>query len=203
MNMSNNKPESIEDNTIKNVTPPKSSFKEFAIEIAKFAVLSLIIVVPIRMYIASPFIVNGSSMEPTFETGDYIIVDQLSYELREPRRGEVVVFRYPKHKTIFFIKRIIGLPGETININNGTVTIKNSKHKDGFKINEPYIEFPKYDNFTTTLKKDEYFVMGDNRNASMDSRVWGPLKKNLITGRPLVRLFPLNEINSLPGEFKY
>jgi len=172
-------------------------------EIIKFAFLAIIIVLPIRMYIASPFIVNGSSMDPTFETGHYLIIDQISYRFEEPQRGEVIVFKYPKDPTKFFIKRLIGLPGETIKIEDGAVFIKNEKSEDYIKLEEQYLKYLKHDNLITTLKNNEYFVMGDNREASSDSRIWGPLNEEYLTGKVLIRLLPITKIDMYPGEVSY
>lgn len=149
----------------------KSGFWDFI----KFTVIAILIVVPVRMWVAQPFIVYGASMRPTFENGDYLIVDELSYHLRAPERDEVIVFRYPRDPSKFFIKRVIGLPGETMKMNNKTIT----------------------------LKGDEYFVEGDNRSASSDSRRWGPVDEKLIVGRALVRLWPFNKIGILPGFLNY
>ncbi len=148
-----------------------SKFRSSVWEVVKFVVITLIIVVPIRTFVAQPFIVSGASMDPTFRDGQYLIVDELSYYFRPPTRDEVVVFKYPKDPSKHFIKRISGLPGET-------VTIAGTKQ---------------------VLGPDEYFVMGDNRLASLDSRSWGALPARLITGRVLARLFPLNQIGLWPG----
>jgi len=172
-------------------------------EVVKFAILAAIIVLPIRIYIASPFIVNGSSMDPTFETGHYLIVDQISYRFGEPKRGEVIVFRYPKDPSKFFIKRVIGLPNETVKIEDGAVFIKNEKSEDYIKLEEQYLKYLKHDNLIITLGNDEYFVMGDNREASSDSRIWGPLNKEFITGKAFVRLLPITKIDIHPGETTY
>lgn len=181
----------------------KTGTGHFLWEIAKFAVLSLVIVAPIRLFIASPFIVSGASMDPTFDTGHYLIIDQITYRLENPVRGDVVVFRYPNDPSKFFIKRIIGLPGDTVNIANGSVSIKNNEFPGGIVLDEPYIAHPKYDTLSTTLKENEYFVMGDNRANSSDSRVWGTLPREYITGRALVRLFPVTEISLFPGMSRY
>lgn len=187
--------------------PEKSSFKksDFIWETVKFAIFALIIVLPIRIYIAQPFIVSGSSMDPTFENGHYLIVDQLSYRFEKPKRGEVIVFKYPNDPSKFFIKRIIGLPGEKVEIINGEVYIIGASGTDNIKLSEPYIEASrrKYDNWNVPLGPDEYFVMGDNRIASSDSRVWGALKEKFIVGRALVRLLPITEASVFPGEAKY
>lgn len=181
----------------------KERDKNPILEIIKFALLALVIVVPIRAYIASPFLVNGGSMSPTFETGDYLIVDRLSYNFENPSRGDIIIFRYPKDPSQFFIKRVIGLPGETLQIQNGIVTIDGEKAAGAISLTEPYVEFQKYDNLKTSLGDDEYFVLGDNRSASSDSRLWGTLPENLIEGRVLLRLFPINVIDFLPGAYEF
>lgn len=173
----------------------------FFTELFKFALIALFIVLPFRLFIAQPFIVNGASMDPTFENGDYLIVDQLSYRFDGPERGEPVIFKYPKDRTKYFIKRIVGMPMETVIIRGETVTIKNDRFPEGFTIDEPYIRHHKTDDdIVMTLKENEYFVMGDNRSGSSDSRVWGALPEEDIVGRPLVRLFPLSKLGIFPGE---
>ncbi len=142
-------------------------------EVIKFTLLAVLIILPIRMWIAQPFIVSGASMEPTFETGDYLIIDELSYQFQNPEKGDVIVFRYPLNPSKFFIKRVEGLPGEIV----------------------------EYDSKEITLGKDEYFVTGDNKPNSSDSRIWGPVKENLIIGRAIVRLWPVAKIDLLPGDF--
>jgi signal peptidase I len=171
-------------------------------EIIRFSIYALIIVLPIRMFIAQPFIVSGASMETTFSTGQYLIVDQLTYHFEAPERGDVIVFHYPKDPSKFFIKRIIGLPGDTIHIEDSTVTITNAAHPDGMVLDEEYVRSMRPTTpLTQVLGPDEYFVMGDNRDASSDSRIWGILPKDKIVGRALLRLFPLNEVGVLPGKY--
>jgi signal peptidase I len=174
-----------------------SSFWEFV----RYAILAMIIVIPFRIYIAQPYIVEGSSMEPTFKSGDYLIVDQISKRFEEPERETVVIIRYPKNPSLFFIKRLIAFPGETVEIKKGVVTIYNDQNKDGIALSEPYVVFAKQDDFSTKLGPDEYFVMGDNRAGSSDSRIWGPVPKKYIIGRPIIRLLPLNEIGVWPGTY--
>lgn len=169
-------------------------------DLIKFAVIALIIVIPIRMFIAQPFVVSGESMYPTFHDGEYLIVDEISYNLGSPHRGDVVVFRYPKDPKRFFIKRIIGLPNEQIEINNGQVTIKNKENPNGLILDESYTNEEWNTTDTYTTGDGEYFVMGDNRNRSSDSRFWGTLPENLLVGRAYLRLFPLKEISYLPGK---
>lgn len=110
-------------------------------------------------------------MEPTYHNGDYLIVDEISYLAGEPKKDDVIIFRYPKDPKVFFIKRIIGLPNENISVNGKEVR----------------------------LGDDEYFVMGDNRDFSSDSRAWGPVPKKMIIGRSFIRLWPLNKIGLFPG----
>ncbi|MEX0918596.1 MAG: signal peptidase I [Candidatus Paceibacterota bacterium] len=173
--------------------------KQSVVEIIRFALITLIIVIPIRAYVAQPFIVNGESMVPTFQNGEYLIVDELSYHFREPKRGEVIVFRYPEDPAKFFIKRVIGLPGESVVIQDNQLSI--IKGNQVITPDEPYVrhEAP-YQNTKINLGADQYFVMGDNRDVSSDSRVWGPLTAKLIKGRAFLRLFPLSEMTVLPGQ---
>lgn len=162
---------------------------------------SLLMVFLVRTFIAQPFVVNGASMEPTFHTNEYLIVDQLSYELGTAQRGDVIIFRYPLIPSRFFIKRVIALPGETIKISGTKVEIKKPGEKTFTTLDEPYIQFQKESYLETTLSNDEYFVMGDNRMASLDSRSWGPLKESFIVGKAFVRLFPPSKIDFLPGSY--
>ena len=170
-------------------------------EIVQFALLALLIVVPIRMFIAQPFIVSGASMEDTFHTNEYLIVDQVSYYFDDPQRGDVIIFRYPKDPSKYFIKRIIGIPGDTITIDGDTVTIENDKHTQAVTLEESYVKTMKENTYLTeTLGKREYFVMGDNRDSSSDSRVWGVLQEDAIIGKAFIRLFPITRVGILPGE---
>lgn len=171
-------------------------------ELVRFAIIALIIVIPIRLFVAEPFIVSGLSMFPTFNNGDYLIVDKISYELGTPQRDDVVVFRYPNDTTKFFIKRIIGLPNETVDIKGNTVTITNAQHPQGFQLDQPFVQNPADNDTHFVLGNDEYFVMGDNRSASSDSRYWGAVKRNLLQGKALLRLLPITNINLWPGNYK-
>ena len=168
-------------------------------EVIKFAVITLVIVLPIRAYIAQPFIVSGASMDPTFHQGEYLIIDELTYLLRSPERGEVVVFRYPKDPSKFFIKRIIGLPGETVSLTGTEVKIIKT---DGTSeiLPEPYAQEFATKPMSQTLGADEYFVLGDNRPVSLDSRIWGAVPAKLIKGRALFRLLPPSKLSFLPGQ---
>ncbi|MFA4975617.1 MAG: signal peptidase I [Candidatus Paceibacterota bacterium] len=183
-------------------TTKKKFDKQSFWELVRFALIAMIIVIPIRVYIAQPFIVSGSSMVPTFEDGQYLIIDEISYRLNDPQRDDVIVFRYPNDTTKFFIKRIIGLPNETIDIKGSTITITNASHPQGFVLDQPFIKNTSENNTHFELKDNEYFVMGDNRSASSDSRYWGAVPKKLLIGKVFLRLLPVNKIGVLPGNYK-
>jgi len=170
----------------------KKGANKFWKELGQLLLLAVFVVIPFRMFVAQPFIVDGASMDPTFMHKEYLIVDELSYRFSTPARGSVLIFKYPKDPSKYFIKRIIGLPGETVTIDNGQVTIINSAYPDGFLLDEPYVIFSKPDNIAFTLSDNEYFVMGDNRLGSADSRMWGPVPKEDIIGRPIIRVWPPN-----------
>lgn len=172
----------------------------FRDDVIRFAFIFLIIIIPFRLFVAQPFVVSGASMDPTFHSGDYLIVDQITPKVRgEWRRLDVVVFKFPFQKSRYLIKRIIGLPGETVSIENGVVTITNNENPNGFTLDEPYVTHTLADSHTVTLGEHDYFVMGDNRSGSYDSRQWGPLSEDLLVGEPLIRLFPFNVIEIKPG----
>jgi len=169
-------------------------------EIVRFSLIAILIVIPIRMFIAQPFIVSGASMDNTFSSGQYLIVDQLSYYFEQPARGEVIVFKYPRDPSKYFIKRVIGIPGDTLEINGNTVTIINDTYPDGKILDEPYIKSMKPGApLVEVLGEHEYFVMGDNRDQSSDSRTWGVLQESYIVGRAFLRLFPPGELDYFPG----
>ncbi len=159
----------------------------------------IVVVAVLRIFIIDPFLVHGSSMEPTFDEANYVIVDKLTYAFSEPERGDVIVFDAPTEDGRYFIKRVIGLPGERVVVEGPLVQIFNTENPDGFLLNEPYVTFESQRKVERTLKADEYFVMGDNREVSSDSRIWGPLKKDAITGRALIRLLPISDLSVLPG----
>jgi len=179
----------------------------FLLDSLKILLIALAIVIPIRMLLFQPFMVKGSSMEPNYHSSDYLIIDELSYRLRDPQRGEVVVFKYPLNPSYRYIKRIIGLPGETIEITNGEVTVSKvnvapKKIDESLYLSQKVQEEWKNTNYgPLTLKENEYFVMGDNRNNSSDSRTWGVLPVKNITGRVLLRLSPYEVlVNTLSQE---
>ncbi|PIZ00430.1 signal peptidase I [bacterium (Candidatus Howlettbacteria) CG_4_10_14_0_8_um_filter_40_9] len=176
----------------------------------------------VRYFVVQPFLVVGSSMEPNFHDSEYIFVNELSYHLTAPHRGDVVVFKHPEPECTDFvnasfinriflqgpcknyIKRVIGLPGETIKIENGKVTIINTKHPAGFDLDEgDYIssDIKLYGNQSVTLGKNEYYVIGDNRlpNGSSDSREWGPLPRQFITGKAALIVLPTSSAGLVPN----
>ncbi|MEK7203667.1 MAG: signal peptidase I [Patescibacteria group bacterium] len=173
------------------------SFFLFLWEIVKITILALVIIVPIRYFIAQPFFVKGASMEPAFEDGDYLIINEISFRFSKPERGEVVVFRFPEDPKQFFIKRIIALPNETIEIRNNQIKIYNDQNPTGFILDESSYLDPSQiteGNLKVQIGENEYFVLGDNRFHSSDSRRWGTLNRSLIVGKTLLRAWPLDRI---------
>lgn len=168
-------------------------------ETVRYAAVAAIIIIPIRTFVAQPFVVSGNSMFPTFHNGEYLIVDETTKYVGEYHRGDVVILRYPNDPSKYFIKRVIGLPGETVTIQNGTVSITSATQTTPLVLTEPYVKNAKFDNSTRALSESEFFVMGDNRAQSSDSRVWGPVPKDLMDGKALLRLIPLTEATLHPG----
>lgn len=186
-----------------NQEPEKGRIKKylfFVLELVKIAIIAFVIVAPIRYFLFQPFIVSGASMSPNFASGDYLIIDEISYRFSEPRRGDIIVFNagfIPGYSGQRFIKRIVGLPGETVDISNGQVQII----KDGQKniLNESYLsdDLKTYGEIKISLKGDEYFVLGDNREYSYDSRAWGVVTKPEIIGKALLRIFPITNLSEI------
>ncbi len=170
----------------------------FVWEITKVIAISLAIILPVRYFLIQPFYVKGASMEPNFHDHEYLIIDELSYRFAQPERGQVIVFRYPRNPQEYFIKRVIGLPGEEVQIKDGKVLIFNSENPDGLAINEKYLagELITFDSseLKVAVGPDEYFVLGDNRAASKDSRSFGPVNKSFVTGKVLFRGWPLKDV---------
>ena len=166
-------------------------FFQFWWEILKIVILALVIVIPIRYFLFQPFIVKGQSMEPNFESGDYLIIDELSFRFREPRRGEVIVFQYPRSPSQRFIKRIIGLPGETVEVKGGSIMID-----DQILDESEYLSYGLQTPgaLRISLNENEYFVLGDNRISSSDSRQWGSLPRKNIVGRVYFRAWPITAL---------
>jgi signal peptidase I len=182
---------------------PTEQRENFFTELLKFVVVAAIIVIPVRLFVAQPFIVSGQSMDPTFVNGQYLIVDELSYHFKEPQRGDVIIFRYPRNPSEYFIKRIIGLPGDTVHILNNSITVI-SANGVSQTLQEPYVvnvgDGPEA---TYTVPEGQYFVMGDNRPESSDSRMWGLLPRKNIIGRAFVRLLPFQSASIFPGHTTY
>ncbi len=176
---------------------PISQAVNFVFEIIKVLGISLAIVLPIRTYIVQPFFVSGESMEPNFTNYEYILIDELSYRFREPQRGEVIVFKYPLNKKDYYIKRIIGLPGETIKFDNGKIVIVKPNgetltlDESSYLPNPAPVSFPEI-----TLAENEFYVRGDNRIRSFDSKDWGPIKREDIIGRVWLRIWPINKVQA-------
>lgn len=185
----------------------------FVLEIMKIFLLALVIIVPIRVFLFQPFFVQGASMEPNFENNQYLIVNEFGYKktdvgiagnnffsvepFKKLERQQVVVFRYPKNPSQFFIKRVIGLPGEKVEIKDGKVTIYNDGNPEGSVLDESaYLSssVKTVGEMSVSLKNNEYFVMGDNRMFSSDSRSWGPVPEEDIMGEAFIRAWPLNKM---------
>lgn len=194
-------PQNSEETLPSDVAPAhqKNSFWK---DLFQLFLIIVFIVIPFRVFVAQPFIVSGTSMQPGFQDRDYLIVDQLSYRFSDPERGDVIVFKYPNNTKVFYIKRIIGLPGETVIVQDNRVFVENLEGITPIEITEPYIDSFRPENSRTTLSNDQYYVMGDNRLVSSDSRVWGPLDREFISGQAFLRLFPFNKIEIHPKDFK-
>ena len=163
----------------------------FLWEIGKIALVAFLLVVGFRLFVFQPFLVRGASMEPSFHNWDYLLVDEVSYRFRSPERGEAIVFKFPNDPSQRYIKRIIGLPGETVQVQDGQVAI--SRGTERVPLDEKsYISSDTPGSIQITIPENEYFVMGDNRHYSSDSRSWGTLPEDLIIGRVFVRVFPLS-----------
>ncbi len=175
------------------------NFFSYFFELVKVVVISLAIIIPIRYFLIQPFYVKGASMEPNFYDHEYLIIDEISYRFNNPRRGDIVVFRYPRDPQEYFIKRIIGLPGEKIQIKNGDVYITNEANPENVALNENYlaegVKTYSLNEDIIALGKEEYFLMGDNRNSSKDSRSFGPVNQSFIIGKVLFRGWPFNRVN--------
>lgn len=192
--------ESAQDNNFSGINEKNpsiiKSYLFVAWEFVKIVIIAAVIVLPIRYFLFQPFIVKGESMVPNFHSGDYLIVDEISYAFRMPKRGEVIVLKYPQNISERFIKRIIGLPGERVRINNGKITILKNGSESVLDEKEylPILSLTK-GNIDMVLGDGEYFVLGDNRQFSYDSRLWGALPKEDIVGRAFLRIYPFSDIS--------
>lgn len=161
-------------------------------ELVEFIAIVGAVIVVIRFFVAEPHRVDGSSMVPNFHTGDYIITNKLATRLSHPERGEVIILQNPRNASEAFIKRVIGLPEEKVRIQDGNVFV------NGKQLDESYLprglKTPAgaflAEGEETTVPSNQYFVMGDNRSASSDSREWGPIKNELIIGQAFLRYWP-------------
>jgi signal peptidase I len=182
-----------EEPIVQNPTPTKKALGGL-LELVQVILISAAIVIPLRTFLVQPFYVKGQSMEPNFYDHEYLFIDKLTYRRDNPKRGDIIVTRYPRDPSEFFIKRVIGLPGETVEVANGKVRIYNKEHENGFVLDEhTYLDqdyTPLTD--TKTLKDDEYYLMGDNRAASLDSRIFGPVKRSFLVGKVWVRAYPFD-----------
>ncbi len=168
------------------------------LEVLEVALVAIGAVFLIRSFLVQPFLVSGSSMIPNFQNGDYLLIDEITYHFRAPERGEVIVFHYPKERSTYFIKRIVGLPGEEVVIKDNKITIKNKANPQGFALDESYIPkaFTTSGNEDVTLGAKEFMMLGDNRQYSFDSRMWGPLGASDIVGLVRLRLWPLTALSA-------
>ncbi len=180
-----------------------SPLKDFFIDLFKVLILGAFAVVFIRYFIFKPFIVKGASMEPNYQEKEYLIIDELSYYIGKPERGETVVIRRRSDDREYFLKRIIGLPTERVVISGGRVRIFNTAQPQG-----AYLDEHRYlgtsvltdGSIDVTLGPDEYYVLGDNRSASLDSRKIGPIVRRDIIGRALLRGWPFDRVGYLIEE---
>jgi len=177
----------------------------FVWEITKVVCISLAIILPVRYYLIQPFYVKGESMVPNFHDQEYLIVDEISYRFKAPERGQVIVFRYPRNPQEYFIKRIIALPGEEVQIKDGKVIVYNEANPSGFALDEKYLPadlLTEGDNSEKiTVNNNEYFVLGDNRSNSKDSRSFGPVDKSFVIGKILFRGWPVKDITVFNGNY--
>ena len=168
------------------------------LEVVEIAVIAVGAVFIVRTFLVQPFLVSGTSMSPNFSNGDYVLTDELTYHLRPPERGEVVVFHDPQDYSTYFIKRIIGLPGERVTIKNNAITVYNDSHPQGLALGESYLPsgLVTSGTYDYTLSTSTYLMLGDNRPFSYDSRSWGPLPASDIVGLVRFRLWPINELQA-------
>jgi signal peptidase I len=167
----------------------------FFLEVIKVVVLSAITIFIVRTYLFKPFVVEGQSMEPAYYSKEYLLIDELSYRFREPARGETIVLRAPVIKKEYYLKRIVGLPGERVKIEENKVIIFNDQFPQGTVVEEDYLVQKTMDKVNVILGPDEYFVMGDNRGESYDSRKFGPIQRSSIVGRTWFRGYPFNRVS--------
>ena|SRR3989344_2966411 len=168
-------------------------------EILKVVAIVFVSAIIIRGFVAQPFIVEGSSMEPDFHNGEYLLIEKLGYHLHQPVRGDVIVFKYPNNPSVNYIKRIIGLPGETVRIFENQVFVNEKKLDEKYlSEDEKTIVSQNPDTpYEITLSGDQFFVMGDNRQHSSDSREWGPLNREFVIGKSALVLYPRQNFSAV------
>ena len=172
-------------------------------------IATIIIVKLLQAFIVQPFIVDGGSMLPTFHNKEFLLVDKFSYLVGTPSRGDVMIFKLyegagNQYTGKYLIKRVIGLPGDRIVIKNAVTTIYNKENPSGFILDEPYVTYKDPSKDTDiTLDDSHYFVMGDNRAQSYDSRSWGALSVNDVRGQVLLRILPFSAFSFEPGQVTY
>ena len=169
-------------------------------EFVKIFIIAAAIILPIRLFLIQPYYVKGASMEPNFFENEYLIVDKISVNFQKLKRGEVVVFRFPKAEQRFLIKRVIGLPGEKVEACGNTVRIYNTENPEGFLLDENLYHPRQFSDqmfqrcVTETVGAHEYFVLGDNRPASYDSSIFGTVPNDQFVGRVIFRGLPPDRI---------
>ena len=196
--------ESPEESDVKGVKGPLQKAVHFSMDFLETAVVALSIFVVVYLFLVQPHEIKGSSMEPNFQNDEYILTDKISFKMREPKRGEVIIFKAPKNPDVDYIKRVIALPGERVKVQNGAVYV------NGNKLNEPYLNdttniFPgqfMQEGVEITVPESYVFALGDNRQHSSDSREFGPVKEDQIIGRALLRYWPINKVGIIP-DVKY
>lgn len=169
---------------------------DYLAEMVRVVVISLAIILPVRYFLIQPFYVKGASMEPTYNDHEYLIINEIAYRLREPARGEVVVFRYPNDPRQFFIKRVVAMPGETVVVSAGRVKILSADRPEGWYLDESaYLPDGTFvaGERRVSLGAAEYYVLGDNRGSSLDSRSFGPVPRANIVGRVWLRGWPIDK----------
>lgn len=193
--MQEQQPEQTEEVTIQKQPTVLGAIGVFFLELTKIVLLAGITVFVVRHFIFKPFYVQGQSMEPTFFEREYLIINQFTYRFRAPERGEIIVFRPPTGVKDFYLKRIIGLPGERVRVENGNVIVCNT---ECHVLDETYLDdtLETEGNVRLTLGPNQYFVMGDNRPHSFDSRRFGAVDESLIVGKIWFRGFPFERIGT-------
>ncbi len=175
-------------------------------ELLKIAIVVGLAILIVRFFVFKPFYVKGASMEPAYFDHEYLIIDEITYRFNEPKRGDVVVFRPPVNTTDYYIKRVIGLPGETVKVINGDVIIFSNDNPQGFKLDESSYLMHKgtqEESIVLKLGTNQYFMLGDNRPVSSDSRRFGAVDRSAIVGRTYLRGWPLTRLGVVANAVTY